>query len=810
MTVPATARRAGPFTGNGVTTSFPFTFKVFAAADVEVTFTSSTGIESVLTGGYTVTLNADQDASPGGTVTYPTSGALLAGGESLTLVGALDYDQTLDLPGGGSFSPRAVENALDRATMQIQQLAEVADRTLTLPVSADGVSAQLPVPEAGSFLGWDATGTALRNVDPSTAASIVAYANWRTEVFDGAAASYALAVDPGSANNCDVSVSGVSQTPGVDFTVSGTTLTPTTAWPAGTDTVVVRYGEALPQGTMDADATSYTPGGTGAITESVRTHLRRTIWLDSFNSVEEALVYCMSLGGKGRGVRATGGKRYTRTGRLLMGIYPGCGIYCLEGTAELYFPAASFTNSTLSNKYAASSAGIDISGELSGGFARAEGQFLIGLHITSEVADGRMIDAVTARNTRNLRLEGLTFSGFPVGCDIRASTWDGGRIDNCRHLGRASTHVWPSQPQSTAIEFDNDRVNATASTDVQIINPWGQDFTITGQSTSAWDDQTDFININHHESAYFTITSPTARNFGEGIDIFGKHIDVTNPSLNQMKTYALKFVNGAKFCSVSGGGAEDVGLAGVVFAGSPSAGVGDTTRNTVTGFNVTNVDYQNRFSGGEGCVSFIDNVGTAGKPIGNIVTGGRYSLGAYGKYGVHDQSTGSGNVVQGFDVTMNAVSGAAVALIVNGGTVVEPATKTMIRVFRSSTQAIATATRTLLIHDSTNIDRRDEHNTTTGLATMQYPGPKRVSGTVRFAGLGAAGIAVKMYIERNGSDVKVLDFWSTGASDESFTIEDVVDCVAGQTLGVAVYQASGSTRNTTAGSQYTCMTIEAV
>lgn len=34
MTINSTIRLAGPFIGNGVTQSFPFTFKVFAAADL--------------------------------------------------------------------------------------------------------------------------------------------------------------------------------------------------------------------------------------------------------------------------------------------------------------------------------------------------------------------------------------------------------------------------------------------------------------------------------------------------------------------------------------------------------------------------------------------------------------------------------------------------------------------------------------------------------------------------------------------------------------------------------------------------------
>ena len=41
MTAPATTRRAGPFNGNGATTSFPFTFKVFATSDIQVIKTSA-------------------------------------------------------------------------------------------------------------------------------------------------------------------------------------------------------------------------------------------------------------------------------------------------------------------------------------------------------------------------------------------------------------------------------------------------------------------------------------------------------------------------------------------------------------------------------------------------------------------------------------------------------------------------------------------------------------------------------------------------------------------------------------------------
>jgi lysophospholipase L1-like esterase len=139
MTTPSTPRKAGPLNGNGSTTAFPFTFKVFAASDVKVVIANSANVETVLVlnTNYTVSLNANQETSPGGTVTYPISGSPLPSGSVLSIIGNLDYSQPLDLPSGGNFSPIALENQLDRATMQIQQLKEQVDRSAKLPVTYD-------------------------------------------------------------------------------------------------------------------------------------------------------------------------------------------------------------------------------------------------------------------------------------------------------------------------------------------------------------------------------------------------------------------------------------------------------------------------------------------------------------------------------------------------------------------------------------------------------------------------------------------------------------------------------------------------
>lgn len=270
MTISSNVRKAGPFTGNGSASAFPFYFKVFQAADLLVvrlnTFNS---IETTLalTTDYTVSLNADQDSNPGGTVTL-VAGAL-ATGFTLTITSDIANLQPTDITNQGGFYPEVIEDSLDRATIQIQQLQEEADRALTLPLSTpSSVSTELPPPSANEFLVWNPTATALQNVDANTLATIVAYGTARANVFNGNGSQtiFVLSDNPGALNNLDVSIGGITQTPGIDYTwTSGNNLTFIVAPPAGTNNILVRYMQGLPStGGLDIRIDNFT--GTGSQT----------------------------------------------------------------------------------------------------------------------------------------------------------------------------------------------------------------------------------------------------------------------------------------------------------------------------------------------------------------------------------------------------------------------------------------------------------------------------------------------------------------------------------------------------------------
>lgn len=176
MTVPSTTRKAGPYAGNGVATSFPFVFKVFAKTDVSVILTDSNGSATtlLLDSDYSVTLNADQDANPGGSITYPAlvGPAPLPAGSTLTMIGGLEASQDTDLTNGGRYLPDVIEAAFDKLTILVQQLKEVSSRTLQAAVGTT-VSLIFPAPSSGKFIRWRSDLLGLENVDAGTDSTVL-------------------------------------------------------------------------------------------------------------------------------------------------------------------------------------------------------------------------------------------------------------------------------------------------------------------------------------------------------------------------------------------------------------------------------------------------------------------------------------------------------------------------------------------------------------------------------------------------------------------------------------------------------------
>jgi len=157
MTISSTVRIAGPYIGSGAATVFPFAFKVFAAAEMQVAKLNTTSnVETilVLNTDYTVQLNGDQNGTPGGTITLP---AVLASGYNLTITSDIANLQPTDLTNQGGFYPEVITDALDRATIQIQQLDQ---NTIKIPLSDGVLDMTTPVvaERQGKYLAFDTFG----------------------------------------------------------------------------------------------------------------------------------------------------------------------------------------------------------------------------------------------------------------------------------------------------------------------------------------------------------------------------------------------------------------------------------------------------------------------------------------------------------------------------------------------------------------------------------------------------------------------------------------------------------------------------
>ena len=154
MTVSSTTRKTALNVGNGVTTSFAFTFKVQSSADI-VVYRLENGVQDeVDTADYTVSLNANQNTNPGGSVLFDTAPT---SAQSFIISTDADATQELNIQNQATFNPATVMEALDKLTIQVQQLKEKLNRAVTFPIT-DGLTGELPAADerlGGQILGFN-------------------------------------------------------------------------------------------------------------------------------------------------------------------------------------------------------------------------------------------------------------------------------------------------------------------------------------------------------------------------------------------------------------------------------------------------------------------------------------------------------------------------------------------------------------------------------------------------------------------------------------------------------------------------------
>jgi hypothetical protein len=158
MTVSSTTVK-NSYSGNGSTTAFAYTYRIFADSDLQVIIRSAAGTETTktITTHYTV---AGAGNANGGSVTF-TPGNVPTATETVVLRREVPQTQAIDYIANDPFPAESHEEGLDRATMNIQQLQEEVDRSIKLSRTNTMTSTEFTVDaadRANKILAFDSTG----------------------------------------------------------------------------------------------------------------------------------------------------------------------------------------------------------------------------------------------------------------------------------------------------------------------------------------------------------------------------------------------------------------------------------------------------------------------------------------------------------------------------------------------------------------------------------------------------------------------------------------------------------------------------
>lgn len=174
------ATRVNRSTGNGVTTVFPYTFKLISQSHIRVTVD---GVVKTITTDYTVSGVGD---AGGGNVTFTTAPANLA---AVVLSGSAPYSRSTDYVRNGSFQEETVDNDFDLAIILIQQIDERQGRAIAIPIDdATGTDVELPAAadRASKYLAFDADGNP---VATSGTSSVIVVSTFAETLLDDANAA---------------------------------------------------------------------------------------------------------------------------------------------------------------------------------------------------------------------------------------------------------------------------------------------------------------------------------------------------------------------------------------------------------------------------------------------------------------------------------------------------------------------------------------------------------------------------------------------------------------------------------------------
>ena len=147
------------YSGDGSTSTFSYTFKVLAEADLTVIIRDSLGTETTktLTTHYTITGVGDAN---GGSITF-TAGNIPSATDTVVLIRDTAQIQSIDYIANDPFPAETHEEGLDRSVILAQELQEEVNRSIKISRTNTMTNTEFtvgPSDRAGKILGFDSNG----------------------------------------------------------------------------------------------------------------------------------------------------------------------------------------------------------------------------------------------------------------------------------------------------------------------------------------------------------------------------------------------------------------------------------------------------------------------------------------------------------------------------------------------------------------------------------------------------------------------------------------------------------------------------
>jgi len=289
MTVASTTNKVS-YTATASQTTFAYTFKIFADADLKVYVND---VLKTLTTDYTVT---NAGVTGGGNVIFGTG---RTASEIITIERVITATQLTDYVENDPFAAETHENALDKLTMLAQQNESASNNSVRAPTTDVNPNMLLDkaATRATKMLGFDADGDPIMSASTVDEIDASVTATFATGILasayqftgDGTTVDFTLGggiTDIPNSQSVIVDIDGITQHTDT-YTVSGKVVTFSVAPPLNGD-IQVRYNAYLGTAT-DASGITYNQGGTGASSRTVENKLQESVSVKDFGAVGDGV-----------------------------------------------------------------------------------------------------------------------------------------------------------------------------------------------------------------------------------------------------------------------------------------------------------------------------------------------------------------------------------------------------------------------------------------------------------------------------------------------------------------------------------------